>query len=577
MPRKMTRRQFLAAGLASAGAAALVACGAPPTAAPATAPTNAPPAQPTNAPPAQPTTAPTAVAPTSAPPASANEITLYHPVGGTENQWYPIYGDWGNQSTYPAYLGHTRVIESGNNLSVHPGLASKWEVSPDATVFTFHLRNDVKFADGTPVTAADVEYTIRFLCGTDFGFEPADLAGIIKGYADFHSGKSQDLPGVKATDDSTVVFTLEKPWAGWNEWALVETNILPKHIFEKYQPSDFKEQFAPAWYKPDVNMGSGPFQIKNIVQDQSIEMVRNDQFYLGKPKLDRVWFKNFGGNDTQFIALQKGDLDIWNVPTDYLDKVKALPNVTVTQVDSTYFRRFYVNYKQPYLSDKRVRQALYYGINRQALCAQLQGGQCRPHNTFMTLSTWVPAGLNEYPYDPEKAKQLLKDAGWDSSKVLRLTYYYTDSLTKDLMAAVQADLGKVGVQIQPQQIEGAVDNAIAKSCDFDLRYSGDETAYPTTFDFAAGTGCEQIWPDPDITALMNKARATVDDQARHALYDDIQRRFNDFLPELILYKYVKQIAVNKRVQNFGPDDYWWMQTPNMAGGWNNAHLWSVAT
>ncbi|MBI3942320.1 MAG: ABC transporter substrate-binding protein [Chloroflexi bacterium] len=580
--RKLSRRKFLemsalfAVTVATGCTATATPAPAPPAAAATAPPTKAPATAPAAPPAAAPTTPPT-VAPTVAGAAAGNTLTFATgSPWGSYSIFRPVYG-YGYESNLPSMLTHDRLKEWGSNNQIYPGLAEKWEVSPDATKYTYHLRRDVKWQDGQPFSAKDVATTVKLNLTKATNINPLYWTGYIKGSDDFYNGKSDQLPGLQVKDDYTVTFELEKPVAGWDDLALLDFNILPDHIFKGVNPADIKEQKAEAWFKPELNIGTGPFKFVAAKNEEYVELAPNPTYWGGKPKLDRILFKNFGKTDTQLVSFQKGELDIWSVPPDYVDRAKSISNGTLYSVKRNYIRIFLVHYEAPYLADKRVRQALLYGMDRKSLCNDLVSGQCIPYSTYMEVDSWVASNLQQYEYNPEKAQQLLKDANWDPNRELKLVYYYNDTLHKDWMAAIQQQLGKIGVKVKLNYLEGTAVEPLQKSCDFDLLYQGWGFGHPEKYGpvFHSGRGrCQDYWDDPKVTDLFTKAQVTPDEKARRAIYDQIQQMVNDELPILPVVKFLGAVAVNNRVQGFNEDSQWLIYNPWFTGH-NNAVNWSV--
>jgi ABC-type transport system substrate-binding protein len=505
MDSRLTRRRFVAiAPLSVFGAALLAACGGTPTAptvapsAPTTPPQPTAAPVPTTAPAAAaptaataPTAAPTAaVAPTTAPaatPAAATSGQANTMVMATGSPWgdylpfRPVFM-WGYESNIPAMLTHQRLIDYGADLKIYPGLAEKWDISPDAAKYTYTLKKDQKFSDGTPVTTKDVEATFKLYLTKAANINPLNLMDYIKGGKDFYDGKSTSLPGVQVKDDSTITFELESGFADWDQTTLTELAILPAHVYGNVNPADLKDQYAEDWLKPEFEIGSGPFKFVQADRDKFFELQRNENYAGPKPKLDRILFKNLGKQDTQLISLQKGELDVWNVPPDYLIQAKKLTNVKLNTIRKIYLRVFHYNYKRPYLTDKRVRQALTYAIDRKSLADQIYNGLAVPYNSFMQLEDWLAPELNPYEYNPDKAKQLLKEANWDPSHDLDLLYYYDDPLHKDFFAVIQQQLAAVGVKSHPDLVTGAAGDKRFADGQWDLYYEGWGTGHPAKYE-----------------------------------------------------------------------------------------------
>ncbi|MDE0196582.1 MAG: ABC transporter substrate-binding protein [Caldilineaceae bacterium] len=499
---------------------------------------------------------------------------------GTFSPFRPTY-QYGYSSNTPAMLTHSRLFDLDRNNDTHPDLALEWEISDDATVYSFRLREDARWHDGEPVTANDVVETVRFILNQDTNINPRRWISALKGGQDFYDGVTDELPGVYATDDFNVVFELEETNVGWHLSATTDLQILPAHIFNDVVPADIVEHHAPAWYTPELNIGSGPFKFVRAERDQFVELVRNDDYYGGTPKLERIIFKNFGAADTQFIALQKGELDVWNVPQDFYEQSLELDNVNVHLVNRNYIRVFLLNYESPILSDKRVRQALAYAIDREGICEGLYSGLCTPYNSYMEMRPWLADGLNQYEYNPEKAKELLAaaeaDGNWDPSNVLRVNWYYSDALHQDIMAAIQQNLAAVGVETQLQYLEGTSAVETQSACDFEMYYQGWGFSFPEQYNsfFTDAERCRTPWGDPDAQALFNETATTVNLEERMAIHEEIQRRLNDELPMMPFLQFIGPVAVNKRVLGFNEDALWNRYYP-WSNGYANAVNWAVS-
>lgn len=522
-----------------------------------------------------------ASAPVEAPAAAEDTLTFAtDSPWGTFSPFRPTY-QYGYSSNYIAMLTHSRLIDLDHLNEPHGDLATEWTVSDDAATYTFKLRQDAKWHDGQPVTAKDVEATVKFILNKATNINPSRWISAIQGGQAFYDGTSTELPGVQVPDDTTIIFTLEQPVVGWHKSATTDLQILPAHIFKDVKPEDIVEHHAPAWYTPELNIGSGPFKFVKAERDQFVELVRNDEYYGGAPKVSRILFKNFGAADTQFIALQKGELDVWNVPQDFYEQVQELANVNIHLVDRNYIRVFLLNYESPKLADKRVRQALAYAIDRPAICESLYSGLCKPYNSYMETGTWLAPDLNQYEYSPDKAKELLAaaeaDGAWDPNNELKVIWYYADALHQDIMAAIQQNLADVGIKTQLQFMEGTTATAAQSACDFDMYYQGWGFAFPEDYDsfFTDAERCTTPWDDPDAKALFDKTTTTPDETERRAIHNELQTRLNDELPMMPFLQFTGVVALNQRVSGFD-DNALWHRFYQWNNGFNNAVNWSVS-
>jgi peptide/nickel transport system substrate-binding protein len=519
---------------------------------------------------------------TSAPAASAGEIgTLTFATSspwGTFSPFRPTY-QYGYSSNQIAMLTHSRLFDLDSQGVIHPNLAESWEISEDATQYTFMLRQGVQWHDGEPFTAKDVETTIRFILNKETNINPSNWNGYLKGSQAYYDGETDELAGLRVDDDYTVTLELEAPRAAWHLSSLADLQILPDHIFRDVNSADIVEHHAPAWYTVELNIGTGPFKFVQAERDQFVELARNENYHGGTPKLERILYRNIGTVDTQAIAFERGDLHVWNVPPDYYESAQKLSNTTLHLIDRDYIRVFLMHYESPHLSDKRVRQAIAYGIDREAICETLYSGLCKPYNSFMESKAWLAPGLNEYRYDPERARQLLAEAGWDPSTELKIIWYYPDALHQDIMAAIQQQLSQIGIRTSLQFMEGTSATQAQGACEFDLYYQGWGFAFPEDYAsfFTKAERCRTPWDDPEVAEMFGEAVSIADPEARRSLYNEIQVRLNEELPMLPFIQFVGVTGLNNRVSGFGNESLWSMHYPWFHGkGFSEAVNWSLS-
>lgn len=431
------------------------------------------------------TTAPTAAPAATAAPATAAPATAAPAAGGGSVSFTrfaeaaPVFTTTQAQSNQ--YMLYYLVFDtlvaldlSDKTLqTLKPRMAESWEISPDAKTFTFKLRKDIKWHDGKPFTADDVVWTATWTAenrSAFIGFPPAwfsvkDQGVIEKACTDAGGtdatkcGGTTEFAGVKKIDDYTVQFNLETPDVFFlRSMADAPSVILPKHLLV----GQTRDQITKNDFTNKNPVGTGPFKLKEIAPDQFISFSANPDYYGGKPKLDTVFYKAIKA-ETALAQIESGELDaIFNAGASNLDRLSkvdildvqanqapgifALTLQTDTDAQRTEWNKKFkynlppVNFN---LSDKRVRQAINYAIDRRSINDQLFGGR----NKIL----WNPPGfksyddLNQYLFDPAKAKELLaaavKDGAVDLTKTLRFTY-----------ATDLADSGKI-VPIMKQQLE----------------------------------------------------------------------------------------------------------------------------
>jgi peptide/nickel transport system substrate-binding protein len=307
------------------------------------------------------------------------------------------------QST-PQSLLFTGLLVETPTGDLLPRLAQSMpQVSPDGKTYTFTLRKGVKWTDGNPLTADDVVYTYRLMYHPDY----AEVRSPYRG------DMSALISDVSAPDPNTVVIKLK---AANSSFLLVHGRhyVVPKHILGALTPAGFNTSD----FNRNPQATSGPFKLQEFKRGDHITFVRNDDYFLGAPNIDRLVFRQLLANPAA-DALKSGDLDVMTLRASRIDEMKALDSVTVQVYDTAIGTAIYFNLdpnKPSYkvLGSKAVRQALAYGADRAgAIKAVLFNYGVVPASIY-TPTSWAynPAAKSQYPYDKAKAIALLESDGW---------------------------------------------------------------------------------------------------------------------------------------------------------------------
>ena len=436
------------------------------------------------------------------------------------------------QAVELVYSGLLRYSGSTNSLVVTPALAETWKWSDDGKSVTFKLRKGLTFSDGTPLTAEDVAFTFtRLLEPKTKAPYQGEYTNII-GAKDFIAGKATSVAGIIIVDPQTIRFDLEKPAPYFlNQIALPTADIVSRKAVEKYGDS-FGEH----------PVGAGPFVLEKWDRGQKLVLSKNLKYYReGLPYLDKVDFKIGTSNNLQMMMLQKGEIDlVWPVSSSDYTKVMNDPQLKSNYYSITGYRLFYIgmNTDIPPFNDKLVRQALNYAVNKERL-VQLANGR----GVVMkgVIPPWV-SGYNDnvkpYPYDPEKAKQLLDKAGFPKG-------FETDMLVPDyfdqpkIAAAVQNDLEKIGVKVNLRQQSYPVFRQTVKERGkvpmFALQWATDfpDPQNVASMLFHGSRSGQQNFTwynNPTVNKLLDEADMTMDTAKRTELYRQAENIIHEDAP-----------------------------------------------
>jgi peptide/nickel transport system substrate-binding protein len=378
------------------------ACASAPTA--TTVVTEAPPVvQPSEAPPV---VQPTEVPPTTAPEAKKVLTFIWTQEFDTLN---PIYTNmWFVSVIYPVYactpwLFNDQNIAFPYLLTEMPTL-DNGGITNDGKTITFKLRDDIKWSDGEPITSADFKFTYDMIM--------ADSNAV--------STRSpyNEITSVETPDDQTVVFNFPEPFASWQatlfSGSTSSTPIIPKHILQPV--FDAEGTLDTAEWNKAPTVGCGPFVFAEWESGSFARFVANDNYWLERPKVDELFFKFVPDDASMIAALVAGDGDVGTFFA-YSDVPQLqAAGISILNSFSGYNEGIYINLHaekgNPALKDVKVRQAIAYAFNRQKLVDDLLLGLTGVAATDWDKSPWVDPTISPYPYDPEKAKALLAEAGW---------------------------------------------------------------------------------------------------------------------------------------------------------------------
>lgn len=459
-----------------------------------------------------------------------------------------------------------------NNLKPVPDLAKSWDISSDNLTYTFHLRHNVKFSDGKPMTSADVVFSYNI---------PRSKAYTGPRGSDFTQIKS-----ITAPDKYTVKITLKQPYAPF----LTQTAsypILPKHLLKNVPIKNM----AKAAFNTKKPVGTGPYEFVEWKDGQYVKLKANPNFFRGRPHIDTLIYKIVPDASSLLAQFQSGQVDMISVQPQDISTAQKLVQQNKAKL-KTYMALEYVylgyNLRNPLFKDKKVRQALTMALDRNKIIQSVLNGQGKVANSPGNPISWAyNPNVKKFPYNPKKAKQMLAQAGWkdhDGDGILDKNgkkFEFTiktnqgNKPREEIATIVQQELKKIGIKATPKIVEWSafIKQIEPPNFNFDaelLGWSLGSDPDPTQI-----WGCNQIkqglnnvaYCNKKIQPLIEKNTKITDRSKRKQVLGQIKAQIAEDQPYTFLYYPKANILYKPNLQNVlsnSTSDYyhiydWWIK------------------
>jgi len=450
----------------------------------------------------------------------------------------------------------TLLQPSDDGKSVGPGLASEYKMSPDGMTLALTLRPGVKFADGSPLTPEDVQFSLKRAQNKDFSSFTAliDSIGAIE-----IAGPDKVILHLKHPDPSI-----------FQALATFNTGILPEKLLNAAPGNTPREKARAFAEKP---LGTGPFMVSKWTPGTELDMVRNPYYWRHDadgqplPYLDRIRIVIIPDDATRILKLKAGEIDAAEfVPYSRVAELKADPNLTTVLSPAAQIFFIAMNNRPTLwdgtpnpLSNKLVRQALNYAVNKKAIVQVMTYGAGKPQ--VSPISTPTPLAITTtqvpYPYNPAKAKELLKQAGFPDGFDVGIYTVAGNSDQAAEAAAIQQMWKQIGVRLKIQQMDSATRIAKFHANQYQMRtalWTADINDPSEAIEFLTyGPMVHSNYSgfdDPELDADFIKSQAEMDVEKRRALVKRIQDIYIEAAPMVFLVEAPYPVALNKKVKGF---------------------------
>jgi peptide/nickel transport system substrate-binding protein len=437
----------------------------------------------------------------------------------------------------------TTVNEDSSGVA--PSLAESWEISPDGTVYTFTIKQGVKFHDGSPMTMDDVVFSLERV------FDPKG-----SGYS-FLFGT---VAGVKAVDDTTLEIALREPFTP----LLDNLNVFPASIVPRKAVEAGAEGFA------QNPIGTGPFKLKEFAKGRHVHLVKHEGYWKqDRPRVDEVFIPYVTDDNTRILRIQGGEVDAAvAIPYAQIDQLNAQDDIDVKIEALFRFDGMWLNHAESPLDDVKVRQALNYATDKESMLKSIFFDKVEIANHMMPKMKYWREDVQAYGYDPEKAKSLIAESKVPDGFTLPIVIPTGDVIVQQIAQIMKESYSDIGVDVQITNLD--IGTAYTNFSQFN--YVAGSNWYITSdvpgpdelaaiqFDYSAASGTKSFFTNYNskrATELVQEAGRS-DDAAREQLLGDLQQLVMDDAVLVALFFTPARAALRSHVKDFKTvKTAWW--------------------
>ncbi|MEH7223966.1 peptide-binding protein [Bacillus sp. JJ1566] len=493
---------------------------------------------------------------------SAGSPTLFNPYFSTDTASSDIEG-----------FIYNGLVTVNLDLEVQNDLAEDIQASEDGLEYTVKLKQGVKFHDGEEMTADDVVFSYMLMKNPDVVSE--------------RKSNFESMEKVEKIDDYTVKFTLNKVDVTFYPTTL-SYSVLPEHILKDIPAGELHE----AEFNTKSPIGTGPFKFVEWKDGEYVKVEAFDDYFDGRPHLDTITTRYVADANALVAALQAGEIDMYNaVPGTEVDTVKAIDGTKVENGLALSYTFLAFNQKDERFQDKRVRQAFTHAVNKEAIVSSIMNGAGQPANAPDSPLMWTyNDDVPQFDYDLEKAKALLKEAGWEDTngnnildkdgKELSFSIKTNqgNKIREDIAVVLQQQFKEIGVEAKPEIVEWSafIEQISAPNWDYEAMILGWAlSTFPDQYDIFHSSQSEEglnfAWyKNEEADKLMEEARQTTDIEKYKEIHKDLYQIIVEDQAYTFLYYPEEFRAMPNELQGyefhsrnpFYNAHKWWLQPAN---------------
>ncbi len=432
------------------------------------------------------------------------------------------------------------LVRFDEKNQLQPDLAERWEVSPDHLTYTFHLREDVRFSDGTLCTAEDVAYSLRRVLDPGTLSPRRTLFGMIAGAEDYNPASGSSDVGIEAVDSRTLRIRLARPYSVFLSLLATPTGYVVSRKNVEESGGKLKKKIV----------GTGPFVLTEWRRNEVIRMAANPHYFEGKPPLEGLAWRIIPQDFTAVVEFENGGIDVLEVPAAFFIRFNEDPKWKPLMLSQTGLNTHYLgfNCSRPPFNNPMVRQAFNYAIHKERIIRTALEGQAVPAaGPVPPMGEDSPDGGREplvhYEYSPSKARELLKQAKFDFRRKINF-FVRAEKEAENIAAGIEHDLSQIGIKVSlKKRLWTAYKQAINKG-EPDIFYLSWSADYPDAQNFlrpcfyskhSPSEGNRVRFKDEAIDRLLDALDAATEEGERERLCTETERLIVEAAPWVFLW------------------------------------------